>query len=518
MESDIEVAARPDVDYRWFRYSKFALPWLVFMAAFFITLMLLTFWQGGFTIKRIRDGVPRDLEPGAKDDLGNGGQRRPVRNFRIATAIVAFVAGLLLALGYYLALSQKIARFFNFFVVFLLIVAAIMAIIAFALDVGRADDIRKCITERTFNGFPSNTTFCESREAYGHACTALDAVLFGFCIFLAVLLVKWSKYFRRSRKGWYKDEVDMAVEDDLDARDGLAVLVPGQAHVYRMVIGLLAFLVLIVAALIIIFSILIHEFRERYDPERAGWPRENTRLRLAATIIGTLLVIFSLVPYPHRVYHYLLAFFWFIDAVMFFVVFAIDVNELDKARDLPCFDDQGLYCIYHPYNTVVVFDFLCGLWIAIYLLIEFIAHKRKSQVAARVYVYNDDVGIDEFGLAPRMPGENVKSLSPMPLPAMPMRPVLGVEVLEVQDMDGRIRLNVSGVTPGSAADQAGLRVGDIITRWDDFPIYTKADFARAVQDAHIGSTALLQVERAPIAGYGFGALDTLPLTIRGVPI
>jgi putative serine protease PepD len=99
-----------------------------------------------------------------------------------------------------------------------------------------------------------------------------------------------------------------------------------------------------------------------------------------------------------------------------------------------------------------------------------------------------------------------------------MRPVIGVEVLEVQDIDGRIRLNVSGVTPGSAADEAGLRVGDVITRWDDFPVFTKSDFARAVQDAHIGSTALLQVERSPIAGYGFGAFDVLRLTIRGVPI
>jgi putative serine protease PepD len=102
-----------------------------------------------------------------------------------------------------------------------------------------------------------------------------------------------------------------------------------------------------------------------------------------------------------------------------------------------------------------------------------------------------------------------------------MRPVIGVEVLEVQDIDGRIRLNVSGVTPGSAADEAGLRIGDIITRWDDFPIHTKSDFARAVQDAHIGSTALLQVERRSptgLGGFNTAVLDILRLTIRGVPI
>jgi hypothetical protein len=406
-----------------------------------------------------------------------------------------------------------------FFVVFLLIVCAIMAVIVFALDVGRSENIRKCITEPTSQGFPSNVTHCESRAAYGYACTALDAITFGLCIGLALMLVKWNKYFRRVRKGWYREELDRTVEDDLAEIDGLAVLVPGQAHVYRMLIGIVTFLLLITTALLIIFSILIHEFRERYTPEIAGWPRENTRLRLAATIIGTLLVIFSLVPYPHRVYHYLIAFFFFVDAVMFIVVFAIDVNDLHQARDLPCFDQQGLYCIYHPYNTICVFDILCAILILIYLLVEFIIHKKRSRVAAREYVYNDDVGIDEFGLAPRIPGEAVKSLEPYPLSPVPMRPVIGVEVLEVQDIDGQIRLNVSGVTPGSAADAAGIRIGDIIIRWDDFPIHTKADFARAVSDAHIGSTAVLQLERRqPGLSFVPSTFDIVHLVIRGVPM
>jgi uncharacterized membrane protein YedE/YeeE len=522
MESEIEVQARPDVDYRWLRYSKFALPWLILMLAFFVTLLLLTFWYGGFTIKRIRDGVPRDLEPGAKADEGDGGQLRPVRNLRLATGIVAFVAGMIIVLAYYLSLGVKAMRGACFFVAFLLIVAAIMAVIVFALDVGRSENIRKCWTEPTVDGFPSTVVFCESRAAYGYACTALDAVLFALCVGLALMLIKWGKYFRRSRSGWYREDMDLSgVDDDLAAQEGLAVLVPGQAHVYKMLVGIVIFFVLITAALLIIFSILIHEFRERFRSEEAGWPRENTRLRLASCIIGILLVLFSLVPYPHRVFHYLIAFLFFIDAVMFFVIFALDVNDLHTARDLPCFDDNGLYCIYHPYNTIVVFDILCGILIIIYIVVEFIIHKKRGMVAAREYAYNDDVGIDEFGLAPRMPGEAVKSLSPIPVPLAPMRPVIGVEVLEVQDIDGVIRLTVSGVTPGSAADEAGLRLGDIITRWDDFPIHTKADFARAVSDAHIGSTALLQVERRPptgLGGYATSAFDILRLTIRGVPI
>jgi hypothetical protein len=338
------------------------------------------------------------------------------------------------------------------------------------------------------------------------------------------MLVKWSKFLRRGHRGWYRDDVDRSMDDpDFVDEAGLAVVVPGQAHVYKTLIFIGLFALLISAILLIIFTIFINEFRERWHRNDAGWPRENTRLRLAATIIGTSLVILSLVPYPHRVYHYLLAFCFFCTGVMFFIVFAIDVHDLKNARDLPCHEElnNGLYCIYHPYTTVVVFDFICGLLILIYLVIEFVAHKKKGMVAAREYSYTDDVGIDDFGIAPRIPGEAIKSVSPVPLPFAPMRPVIGVEVLEVQDPDGQIRLNVSGVTPGSAADEAGLRIGDIITRWDNFQIHTKADFARAVQDAHIGSTALIQVERRAatgLGGFSTGIQDFLRLTIRGVPV
>jgi len=365
---------------------------------------------------------------------------------------------------------------------------------------------------------------CEGKAAYGYAATALDATTFVLSLVCALMLVKWSKYLRRGHRGWYRDDVDRSLDNpEFVDEAGLAVIVPGQAHVYKVLVFIGLFVLLISAILLIIFTIFIHDFRERWFRNESGWPRENSRLRLAATIIGTVLVILSLVPYPHRVYHYLIAFAFFCTAVMFFVAFGIDVRELSKARDLPCHEENnsGLYCIYHPYNTVCVFDFLCGLLIVIYLLVEFLAHKKKSMVAAREYAYTDDVGIDDFGIAPRIPGEAAKSLTPIPLPLAPLRPVIGVEVLEVQGMDGQIRLSVSGVTPGSAADEAGLRIGDIITRWDDFPIHTKADFARAVQDAHIGSTALIQVERqAPtgLGGYMTGIQDFLRLTIRGVPV
>jgi len=277
---------------------------------------------------------------------------------------------------------------------------------------------------------------------------------------------------------------------------------------------------LISAILLIIFSILINEFRERWLRELSGWPRENSRLRLSATIIGVLLVALSLVPYPHRVYAYILCFLWFCLCVIFFVIFGIDVDDLKEARDLGnC--DGVVSCIYHPYNTVVVFDFICGFLIAVYILVEFVAHRKRSLVAAREYAPNDDLLPADFDLSGvRVPGAiPFKTIDPYPIAPAALRPVIGVEVVEIQNpATGDVSLTVNAITLRSAAALAGLRVGDIITRWDDMPIRTKADFANAVNDSMIGSTAVLQVIRQNPLGPGTGTqIDYCRLPIIAGP-
>ena len=54
---------------------------------------------------------------------------------------------------------------------------------------------------------------------------------------------------------------------------------------------------------------------------------------------------------------------------------------------------------------------------------------------------------------------------------------------------------VAAVSPGSPAERAGLRRGDIITRVDDEPIAGGGDLRRALRDRSPGTEVTLSVQR-----------------------
>eukprot|EP00178_Gracilaria_changii_P003490 TRINITY_DN15178_c0_g1_i1.p1 TRINITY_DN15178_c0_g1~~TRINITY_DN15178_c0_g1_i1.p1 ORF type:complete len:554 (+),score=72.09 TRINITY_DN15178_c0_g1_i1:22-1662(+) len=519
----------PEIDYSLFRYSRLAVPLLLFMLLWFVALLCLTIWQGNFTIDRIRPGVPRDLEPYAKEGDGDGGLSRGVRDLRLAAAIIAIIPIIVIAIVYYLSLRPKLTRIIALVCAVILVVAAILAIIAFALDVNHSDDVEQCVTDNPIN----RRRTCEAREAYGVALITLDILLFAFCLVTAVMLALWGKFFHRARSDIREMERDRALDNAKAVEEaGMKPFVPGRDRVYKTLIGLGLLAVLLTAILLLIFTILVHEFRERvegtiWDPishqRRSGWPRENTRLRVAITTIGILLVLLSLIPWPNRVFAYILGFLFLAVAICFFVAFAIDVNDLIDAQDLDCPTPlTGVHCIFHPYNTICVFDFICGILILIYLVYEFLIHKKKSRVRARLYTPYDDIRMEDVRPGALLAAEPPvgKDLAAAPvLAGGAMQPVLGIEVIEVEDpLSNDVRLSVMAVTPAGAADEAGIRVGDIITRWDEMPIRTKADFARAVGNASLGSTALIQVLRQAAAGPAAApvtAVEYCKLILRG---
>jgi S1-C subfamily serine protease len=158
----------------------------------------------------------------------------------------------------------------------------------------------------------------------------------------------------------------------------------------------------------------------------------------------------------------------------------------------------------------------------IYLLIEFAIHKRRSYVAAREYIAADV--IDDFDLGPGAwvggPDStlNARKLEPVEYrkPAGALRPLLGVEVTEVDHpATGELSVSVVSVAAGGAAHEAGLVVGDVITRWNNMPIHTKSDFAAAVRDSIIGSVVTLQVVRPALGGFG-STVEYLRMVVRGV--
>lgn len=64
--------------------------------------------------------------------------------------------------------------------------------------------------------------------------------------------------------------------------------------------------------------------------------------------------------------------------------------------------------------------------------------------------------------------------------------------LGVENIEGVV---VRSITPGSAADRAGIRSKDIITEIDETPITSVASFAKAVKGLKSGDTAIVVVQR-----------------------
>jgi serine protease Do len=70
---------------------------------------------------------------------------------------------------------------------------------------------------------------------------------------------------------------------------------------------------------------------------------------------------------------------------------------------------------------------------------------------------------------------------------------------------------VEQVVPGSAADKAGLKVGDVIVKADGKDIKTSDDLRRALQAKKPGDTMALQVVRN-------GASQTIQVTVGSRPV
>lgn len=485
----------PQVEYRYFRYSSFATPWLLLMLLWFVTLLCLTLWQGPISIKSMPNGIPRDLETRAKMADGDGGWSRQTRNLRIAAAILGIVPPLIALLLYYTGLKAKLTKGLLMVLAVILIVCTVVGIISFAVDVGNLGNLPQ--TCKTQTSLANRARYCQPREALGVAAVTLAFSTAVFAAVTAVMIIMWGKYFTKTA----------------GATD-LQVSIPGQSKVYSTLLGLGFFITLASASTLLVFTILIHELRERVngslwtnDQEYSGWSARNTSLRLTTCIVGTMLVVLSLLPYPHRVYAYVLAFLFLFVAPMFFVIFALDISELRDARNLSC--PVGLSCIYHPYNTVIVFDIIAGLLVLIYLIVQFLVKKSRSYVVARQYNRADNLDDYDFGAGAFLGGpsstlaERKLVEAPAPHKTPRQRPLVGIEVVEREHpTTGELILVVLNVTHGGAADLAGIRVGDYIAKWNDMQITTKADFAAALSDSQIGSTVIIQVVRQAPGGFG----------------
>jgi hypothetical protein len=503
-----------ETDYRLFRYSKFALPWLLLVLACSVVLFCLTLWQGGFgALKTIYTGVPRDLEPWATAKYGDGGLAKGTRNLRYAESIIAFCGAVFILMIYYANPRPQIQRIGYYICSFFIFISVVLAIIAFCIDVSKTNQAMKCKTNKA-----TLIQSCENKAAYAVVCVTCDATVAIIGIILVIMVVLWTRdeTFRNSHMG--ERNRDLAYDNTFPEEAGIQLTVPGIRTVHQSLVFIALIVVIIAAILLFLFTTFIHEFRERvtgsdWDPinneSQAGWPRQNTRLRLATAIIAMLLCVLSFVPYPKRVYVYVLAWLFLANCVMHFVIFAMDCNTIGSAKNMQC--PTGVTCTDIPYSTTIAFEFINGAFIILYLLYEFIVKHGQSTVTTQRLV-----SLPEDELTPE--NEPIKELQPA-IEGPYMRPLLGVEVIEVQGPNGELHVTVMNVTPGGAAEEAQLRPGDVIQYWDEMPIHCKADFAQAVSSARIGSTVMLQVARQNRAGAAATTTSVVfaKLTVRGVP-
>jgi hypothetical protein len=129
------------------------------------------------------------------------------------------------------------------------------------------------------------------------------------------------------------------------------------------------------------------------DFERSGWPVKNQRLRIGVSGSIIAIFLFLLVPFRHRLIHWIATLFIFLLSVGFFAAFVFDINALLAAKDAPCpYDYQSLYnlapgattqptmvspyvCRYDMFHATVVMDFFAGAFSLAYVVLEVFIRK-----------------------------------------------------------------------------------------------------------------------------------------------
>jgi len=363
----LEERERIEADYEWFRYSKFALPLLVFNGALASVLILLSFWYGGTDYTDFRNGTPRLIEVPTTTDSLESGIPKANRSVRFACFTIGYIGLFGLILTMYIKPPPATRKLmYYFFSLVGLFICGILGAIAGGLDAGKVSNATWC-RSRERGTVPTIPPSCYSMSKMAIALTVVDLSLAAVSIATALIFIlAATKSFAEPK------------EDDF----GQQKENPGVSRTTReCLLGLLAVNFLLLT-LMITFTIILHEGRDvrfadetfyvrTYNNLKPGWPIKNTRLRISATsiIIGTS--ILNLIPFRSRVFAYVCAFVYWICANLLLVCFALDVKSLDTIRRLAC--PYGWTCEYGIFITVCVFD----LWIVImellYIIFEFIA-------------------------------------------------------------------------------------------------------------------------------------------------
>eukprot|EP01001_Neometanema_parovale_P005903 NODE_2301_length_1453_cov_312.056391_g2186_i0.p1 GENE.NODE_2301_length_1453_cov_312.056391_g2186_i0~~NODE_2301_length_1453_cov_312.056391_g2186_i0.p1 ORF type:complete len:419 (-),score=105.14 NODE_2301_length_1453_cov_312.056391_g2186_i0:197-1396(-) len=372
----------PAQDYRFFQYSKLALPLLLFTLGIFIALLLLTMWQSNSDIRGMRAGTPRDVQTIAmSESTTEAGVMKHKQGVRYALSFLGIFFVAVTLIVYMLDISPVLRARLNYPLGLLLIICGILALVAFGLDVNSERDVLKCLVR------PNQSDQCESREDLGTGATVFDALSAIFLITSGILVIAYTYH-----GDWCREKSEISEEEFY----GYGNIKPGLQRngisTVRRTITLFALVAALLSLIILlIFTLLIHEQRQHYEfrdannrnmqdnatSTRSGWPVKNTKLRYAACAFPIVTILFNMIPLTSRVIAYVLGFLYVVYAVVAFATFGVDVDAITNAKKLLC--PTSLKCVYNAYNATIVLDFIGGLLLLIYVIWEYFVSKRQKK-------------------------------------------------------------------------------------------------------------------------------------------
>eukprot|EP01006_Ploeotia_vitrea_P049793 TRINITY_DN67377_c10_g3_i2.p1 TRINITY_DN67377_c10_g3~~TRINITY_DN67377_c10_g3_i2.p1 ORF type:complete len:544 (-),score=64.51 TRINITY_DN67377_c10_g3_i2:248-1879(-) len=415
-------------DYNWWRYSKFAAPWLFFLLLLFATIFTLTALLQVGDLKGLRNGTPRYYQLETDSDNDNeAGMDKTIRRLRTAIPFFTLLPAVLAFIVLYSKPRPGPRKGLMIVLALLLVVGAILCFISF----GVGEDDRK--TARSCYELQAITNErCVNREGVATAALAVDFMLALLALTAAITLI-WTTLtndFMIPRTGWREQERDEEIIQRGRKNKPRPAVKAHKVRPTRMALTVIALLAVIIFAIAsIVLMIVLHQYHNtirlrsfrgltslRFDKdasqpfEESGWSARNTRLRYAWAAIGILTVLINFIPWRTRVLAWVFFFLYFCVGAMAFVSFGLDVHEMRESRDYNCpsglFDvpyqgirpdiqailasrglrNSKLNCINAPFVATATLEFITGIAIVIYLLFEYL-FRWASVYSGRKYPF-----------------------------------------------------------------------------------------------------------------------------------
>lgn len=401
-----------EADYRWYRYSKCALPCLLWCLVLAVMVFCLTAWQQVGNIKDMsaetvwsvrgdvnqadrREGVPRILVLEDETEADNeAGLPKHLRNLRAACAAIVIVGTILVFTILFCKPKPMIRTGLFFFMILFFIAGAVLAGISFAWGIDTVDDAQVCpfnnvrnVFTRSFNLGPTYEE-CRDRSGIHTALIAASGAVCMGCILVVILLALYtiSGDFRLQKTGWRLRERHMETERPKQS-DPAHLALRNIRYVRITLLSIVLVFTFLCAILMLIFLVILHDDHDILRNQQAypawngqtsvrgpelleipGWPDRNTRLRYAVSAVVILAILLNLIPFTHRLIAYFFGFCYFIAAVVGFITFGLDVHEIREADDLGC--PANVECRNSEFTATVVILFLLCLSLIIYVFYE----------------------------------------------------------------------------------------------------------------------------------------------------